>query len=76
MNIAEEVLTDLGCDSCGQRVQASKRSVLHTSVQWTGRACERLAEAAGDRPTALVPTCPFLRDSIDRAVREGRLEVS
>ena len=36
----------------------------------------RLAEAAGDRPTALVPTCPNLRETLDRAVREGRLEVS
>jgi hypothetical protein len=35
-----------------------------------------LTAEAGGRPTALVPTCPKLRESIDRAVREGRLEVS
>ncbi|MBG0565046.1 hypothetical protein [Actinoplanes aureus] len=76
MNIAEEVLTGLRCDSCGQGVQAGKRSAMQTSVQWAGPACPLLAAAAGGRPTALVPTCPDLRDSIDRAVREGRLEVS
>ncbi|MEU4423195.1 hypothetical protein AB0F81_21430 [Actinoplanes sp. NPDC024001] len=76
MNIAEEALTAVRCDSCGQGVRAGKRSAMQTSVQWAGPACPLLAEAAGGRPTALVPTCPDLRDSIDRAVREGRLEVS
>lgn len=69
-------LTDLSCDACGHRVRAGKRSAMQTSVQWAGRACARLGEEAAGRPTALAPTCPALRDSIDRAVREGRLEVS
>jgi len=72
-------LTEVCCEHCGARVRARKASPQQTSVQWTApaaRTCARLAAAAGARPTALVPTCPDLRDSIDGAVREGRLEVN
>ncbi|MFC4069130.1 hypothetical protein [Actinoplanes subglobosus] len=69
-------LAEVRCEACGLPVRAGKRSAMQTSVQWSGPACDRLAEAAAGRPTALVPTCPELRTSIDRAVREGRLEVS
>jgi hypothetical protein len=69
-------LAEMRCEACGRPVRAGKRSAMQTSVQWSGPACDRLAEAAAGRPTALVPTCPELRESIDRAVREGRLEVS
>ncbi|MFI7600447.1 hypothetical protein [Actinoplanes sp. NPDC049681] len=76
----EDGLAELSCDRCGALVRAGKRSLQQTSVQWTVRAareCTALAAAhAAGRPAALVPTCPDLRDSIDRAVREGRLEVS
>jgi hypothetical protein len=68
-------LTEVRCESCGLAVRARKSSPVQTSVQWT-TTCGRLREEAGDRPTALVPTCPALRDSIDRAVREGHLEVT
>ncbi|WP_433794904.1 hypothetical protein [Actinoplanes sp. CA-252034] len=71
-------LAEVRCEACGLPVRAGKRSAMQTSVQWSGPACDRLSEAAAaaGRPTALVPTCPELRASIDRAVREGRLEVS
>jgi len=72
-------LTEVRCDLCGTLVRARKASPMQTSVQWTGsaaRSCMRLEAAAAGRPTALVPTCPDLRDSLDRAVREGRLVVS
>jgi hypothetical protein len=72
-------LTEIRCGNCGAEVRARKSSPQQTSVQWSAPAagaCARLAAAAGGRPTALVPTCPDLRDSIDRAVREGRLEVA
>jgi hypothetical protein len=75
----EGCLADIGCGRCGAVVRARKLSPQQTSVQWTTRAeraCATLTEAtAAGRPAALVPTCPALRDSIDRAVREGRLEV-
>lgn len=73
-------LAEIGCARCGAQVRAGKRSPQQTSVQWTPRAeraCPTLAEAtATGRPAALVPTCPALRESIDSAVREGRLEVT
>ncbi|HWS32996.1 MAG TPA: hypothetical protein VN408_09670 [Actinoplanes sp.] len=65
----------VSCEVCGCQVRAGRRSVMQTSVQWSGTACEQLAALAGGRPTALVPTCPALRVSLDRAIREGRLEV-
>ncbi|SDT52350.1 hypothetical protein [Actinoplanes derwentensis] len=68
-------LTAIACETCGQPVRAGRRSAAQTSVQWAGPACEQLSALAGGRPTALVPTCPALRASLDRAIREGRLEV-
>ncbi|MBB2941144.1 hypothetical protein FB565_000848 [Actinoplanes lutulentus] len=69
-------LDKVACDRCGASVLAGKRSAVQTSVQWPAGGCARLLDAAGGRPMALVPTCPDLRESINRAVREGRLEVS
>lgn len=68
-------LTTIACETCESQVRAGRRSAMQTSVQWAGPACARLSALAGGRPTALVPTCPALRDSLDRAIREGRLEV-
>jgi len=70
----------VGCDRCGAAVQVAKFSPQHTVVQWNPesvRACaEFAAGAARGRPSALIEGCTSLRDSIDRAVAEGRLEVS
>lgn len=63
------------CD-CGNRVLVKKNSFQHTSVQWTSdaaRSCAEFASHGGN--TALIPTCLRLRDSIEKAVREGVLEV-
>ena len=72
-------LRELGCDRCPARVRVKKLSLQQTSVQWTRLAahdCVELAAAAIlGRPPALVPTCPDLCESIERAVRDGRLEV-
>jgi hypothetical protein len=69
----------VGCARCGAVVQVAKFSWQHTSVQWSlaaVRACaEFSARAAAGEPSALIDTCASLRDSIDRAVLEGRLEV-
>jgi hypothetical protein len=73
-------LEDLVCDDCGVYVRVKKTSPQHTSVQWSTlavRGCPELAaRAAGGQPTALVATCAKLRDSIERAAREGRLDIS
>jgi hypothetical protein len=67
------------CARCGAVVQVAKFSRQHTSVQWSlaaVRTCfEFSARAAAGEPSALVDTCASLRDSIDRAVADGRLEV-
>jgi len=67
------------CGRCGAMAQVAKFSAQHTSVQWSPasvRACaEFAARAAAGEQSALIDTCASLRDSIDRAVRQGRLEV-
>ena len=68
------------CERCGATPLVAKFSQQHTSVQWSlasARACaEFSARAAAGQQTALIDTCASLRDSIDRAVLQGRLEVS
>ncbi|BBH67434.1 hypothetical protein ACTI_41190 [Actinoplanes sp. OR16] len=69
-------LSGVTCDQCGVAVLAGKRSAMQTSVQWPSGSCAVLLSSAAGRPPALVPTCGFLRDSIDRAAHEGRLDAS
>lgn len=68
------------CERCGAAPLVAKFSPQHTSVQWSlasVRACaEFSARAAAGQQTALIDTCASLRDSTDRAVLQGRLEVS
>jgi hypothetical protein len=70
-------LRDLACEHCGGKVRVKKTSPQQTSVQWTRQAVSDCAEfalrAAPDRPSALIATCTRLRDSIERAAREGRI---
>jgi hypothetical protein len=73
-------LREVACDRCAAMVLVTKFSPQHTSVQWSReavRACAEFTarEAAGER-SALIDTCASLRDSIGRAVAEGRLEVT
>lgn len=62
------------CASCGTCVLVEKFSPQHTSVQWNRAATARCTELAPGGARA--HTCSALRDSIDAAVREGRLTVS
>ena len=67
------------CDRCGAAVLVAKFSPQHTSVQWSSasvRACAEFGErvAAGEQ-SALIDTCASLRDSIQEAVRNDRLQV-
>jgi hypothetical protein len=65
------------CARCGAAVLAVKFSAQHTSVQWSAAAVRSCLEfGASGRPSALVEGCGSLRDSVDCAVLEGRLEVS
>jgi hypothetical protein len=68
------------CGRCGAAVLVAKFSPQHTSVQWSMdsmRACaEFSARIMAGEQTALVGGCGSLRDSIDRAVLDGRLQIS
>ena len=68
------------CDRCAAAVEVAKFSMQQTSVQWSPasvRACaEFAARAAEGEQSALVDTCASLRNSIDRALLQGHLEVS
>jgi hypothetical protein len=70
----------VGCDRCGAAVQVAKFSPQHTIVQWNPesvRACAEFAAGTADgSPSALIEGCASLRDSIDRAVLQGRVEIS
>lgn len=68
------------CDRCAAAVLVVKFSPQHTSVQWSAasvRACaEFSARVATGEQSALIGSCASLRAAIDRAVSQGRLEVS
>jgi hypothetical protein len=71
-------LRSLRCDRCAAQVLVKKNSHSHTSIQWldSSDTCPEFAEhAAQGENTALLESCPFLRDSIDHAVRSGVIEV-
>jgi hypothetical protein len=70
-------LRPVECLDCGNLVLVKKNSPKHTSVQWTSDAARSCPEfAANGRSTALIATCLKLRDSIEKAVRDGVLEVA
>jgi hypothetical protein len=70
---------EVECASCGAAVQVAKFSPQHTSVQWSQEAvlqcAEFAAQVAAGQQSALIATCISLRDSIDAATADGRLEV-
>ena len=70
----------VGCERCGAVALVAKFSPQHTSVQWSAasvRSCaEFSARVATGEQSALIGTCASLRAAIDRAVSQGRLEVS
>lgn len=63
------------CRTCATCVLVEKFSPQHTSVQWNASAVAACAEFAG-ADSARMRTCAALRDSIDAAVADGRVEVS
>ena len=70
-------VSPVDCARCGAAVLAVKFSPQHTSVQWTAAAVRTCWEfGAADRPSAMVEGCTSLRDSIDRAVSAGWLQVA
>ncbi|MGW6705411.1 ferredoxin [Streptomyces sp. NPDC054956] len=75
-------MTPVVCGECAARVLCEKFSPAHTQVQWTEEAavlpggCPRIAaEVVAGSLSARVRSCGALRESIEAAVLEGRLEV-
>lgn len=72
-------MRELACRRCATTVLVRKNTLSQTSIQWladAGQTCSELAEQrAAGVPTGLVAGCTALRESIDDAVRDGRLEV-
>jgi hypothetical protein len=71
-------LRELACERCAAVVKVTKFSPQHTSVQWTTesvRACAEFAAQADGEWHAPARTCTSLWQTIDHAVRDGRLEV-
>lgn len=68
------------CGACDTRVLVAKYSEIHTSVQWLSEAEESCPDfaASAERgvPSAFVPSCPRLRETIDAAVGEGLIAES
>ena len=65
-------LTPVECGRCAASVLVKKHSLQQTSVQWSTEAVRRCVEFAGG-DSSRIPTCLALRDSIDLAVKLGRL---
>lgn len=71
-------LREVTCDRCSAVVRVVKFSPQHTSVQWSGDATAQCAEFASHEADGLRArgrSCSSLAETIDRAVRDGRLEV-
>lgn len=69
-------LTELACLDCLAKVGVKKNSEHHTSIQWNAEALETCHEFSrlGQGREMQAP-CSRLAATIDRAVREGELEV-
>ncbi|MFI0446546.1 hypothetical protein [Actinomadura sp. 6N118] len=68
----------IACRRCGACVLVRKNSLAHTEIQWTAdtSGCPELGRNPVPRIlTSVIPTCAELRDSVEGAVREGRLPV-
>ena len=79
-DVREAGLSPVECELCGASALVAKFSQQHTSVQWSLESVRTCAEfsarvMAGEQ-TALIEGCASMRTSIDRAVFEGRLDVS
>ncbi|BBY56411.1 hypothetical protein H7J07_02985 [Mycobacterium koreense] len=83
--LGDTPMVPVSCASCGATVTVRKSSWQQTSVQWDAdarRACRfpdgdpgEAADPARLWPGVTLASCPRLRESIDDAVRSGRLPI-
>ena len=71
-------LAEVACLDCLARVRVHKQSEFHTSIQWDAEAtahCTEFAKARGQGDLRVQRACSRLLASIDRAVRDGELQI-
>lgn len=71
-------MAEVVCGECAARVLVRKHSELHTSIQWNAEAaarCEVFARTADTGDRVVHESCPRLRESIEQAVKTGRLSL-
>lgn len=69
-------MAEVSCGACEARVLVRKHSEFHTSIQWSVEAvasCEVFAGTAEAGGRVVHESCPRLKDSIEQAVKTGRL---
>ena len=69
-------LAEVACLDCLARVRVRKQSEFHTSIQWSAEAvsrCEVFAGTARSGRREVHESCPRLKESIEQAVKTGRL---
>ena len=69
-------MAEVSCGECAARVLVRKHSEFHTSIQWSADAvarCEVFARTADAGARVVHESCPRLRESIEQAVKTGRL---
>jgi hypothetical protein len=69
-------MAEVSCGACEARVLVRKHSEFHTSIQWSAEAvarCEVFASTADPGGRVVHESCPRLKDSIEQAVKTGRL---
>jgi hypothetical protein len=72
-------LTPVRCHGCASEVLVRKSSPMQTSVQWhsdPATTCPEFAARVADGEVrARIDTCARLRESIEKAVADGRVAV-
>ena len=74
----DEHLAEVACLDCLATVKVRKQSEFHTSIQWDDEASAHCAEFARARARGdhrVQRACGRLQSSIDRAVRDGAIEI-
>jgi hypothetical protein len=71
-------LAEVACLDCLATVRVRKQSEFHTSIQWDAEAtahCAEFTKARSQGDGRVQRACSRLLASIDRAVRDGQVEI-
>ena len=71
-------LVEVACLDCLAKVRVKKNSEQHTAIQWSAEAlahCAEFTKARSHGDGRVQRACSRLLASIDRAVRDGQVEI-